>query len=262
MLGNFSFGDYFKEPRDRACLEPDHQGVRARQGPAAGHRLCHTDDEAAVSGRRSPACPMSRIIRIATSRQFLGDGRHRALRPVLGDLLRPRRPHLKGGPPGSPDEDGDRFLEIWNLVFMQFEQVRRRKSAYRCRAPRSIPAWGSSASPPCCRATHDNYEIDLFKALIAASEEAHRRWARPRGQERGRAIASSPITCARSCFLIADGVLPSNEGRGYVLRRIMRRAMRHAQLLGASEPLMWKLVPALGPRDGSGLSRTRAWRER
>ncbi|TIX83030.1 MAG: alanine--tRNA ligase, partial [Mesorhizobium sp.] len=148
---------------------------------------------------------------------------------------------IPGGPPGSADEDGDRFIEIWNLVFMQFEQVTK---AERIELPRpSIDTgMGLERIAAVLQGEHDNYDIDLFKALIRASEEATGVKAEGKNRASHRVIADH---LRASSFLIADGVLPSNEGRGYVLRRIMRRAMRHAQLLGARDPLMWRLVPAL-----------------
>ena len=154
---------------------------------------------------------------------------------------------IPGGPPGSPDEDGDRFIEIWNLVFMQFEQLpgeRRR----RCRGRRSTPAWGSNASPRCCRASTTITTSTCSAALILASAEAS--GVAPDGPQ---AVSHRVIAdhLRASAFLIADGVLPSKEGRGYVLRRIMRRAMRHAQMLGCKEPLMWRLVPALVQQMGA-----------
>ena len=150
-------------------------------------------------------------------------------------------PALQGGPPGSPDEDGDRFLEFWNLVFMQFEQV-----AGGERTPLPKPSidtgMGLERIAAILQGKHSNYEIDLMSALIRASAEATS--VDPDGPQKAshRIIADH---LRASAFLVADGVLPSNEGRGYVLRRIMRRAMRHAQLLGAKDPLMWRLVPAL-----------------
>jgi alanyl-tRNA synthetase len=140
---------------------------------------------------------------------------------------------------GLARADGDRFIEIWNLVFMQFEQLPA-ASASTCRSPRSTPAWGSSASPPCCRASRQLRDRPVRAILRDAPTSAARRRA-----ARSARTASSPTICAPRRSSIADGVLPSNEGRGYVLRRIMRRAMRHAELLGAREPLMWKLVPTL-----------------
>ena len=152
MLGNFSFGDYFKERAIELAwnlitkefgLAPDRLLVTVYHDRRRGASAC---------GRRSPACPTTGSSASPTIGQFLGDGRHRPLRPLLGDLLRPRRPHLRAARPAAPDEDGDRFIEIWNLVFMQFEQVDEGRARSTCRGRRSTPAWGWSASPPCCRA--------------------------------------------------------------------------------------------------------------
>ncbi len=159
--------------------------------------------------------------------------------------------HIPGGPPGSPDADGDRFIEIWNLVFMQFEAL---PGGERVNLPRpSIDTgMGLERIAAVLQGVHDNYDIDLFRALIRASAELT--GVDPDGPQRAshRVIADH---LRASAFLVADGVLPSNEGRGYVLRRIMRRAMRHAQILGARDPLMWRLVPGADARDGPGLSR-------
>src|SRR5690606_29164116 len=149
--------------------------------------------------------------------------------------------HIPGGPPGSPDEDGDRFIEIWNLVFMQFEQLTKTERVDLPR-PSIDTGMGLERVSAVLQGVHDNYDIDLFKALIRASVEATGVPAEGANRASHRIIADH---LRASSFLIADGVLPSNEGRGYVLRRIMRRAMRHAHLLGAAEPLIWRLVPAL-----------------
>ena len=158
--------------------------------------------------------------------------------------------HIPGGPPGSPDADGDRFVEIWNLVFMQYEAL---PGGERVDLPRpSIDTgMGLERIAAVLQGVHDNYDIDLFRALIRAIADLT--GVDPDGPQRAshRVIADH---LRASAFLIADGVLPSNEGRGYVLRRIMRRAMRHAQQLGARDPLMWRLAPALDARDGPGLS--------
>ena len=156
--------------------------------------------------------------------------------------------HIPGGPPGSPDEDGDRFIEIWNLVFMQYRGRSARHPRRRCRAPRSTPAWGWSAFAAILQGKHDNYDTDTLRALILASAEAT-------GQDPDGPFKTSHRVIAdhlrSSAFLMADGVLPSNEGRGYVLRRIMRRAMRHATMMGAREPVMYRLVPALVRQMGA-----------
>ena len=173
-------------------------------------------------------------------RQFLAHGRYRPVRPVLRDLLRPRRCH-PGGPPGSPDEDGDRFIEIWNLVFMQYEE-----GPPGVREPLPRPSidtgMGMERFAAILQGVHDNYDTDTFRALILASAEIT-------GQEPDGPFRASHRVVAdhlrSTAFLIAEGVLPSNEGRGYVLRRIMRRAMRHLHMMGATDPVMWRLVPVL-----------------
>ena len=154
---------------------------------------------------------------------------------------------IPGGPPGSPDEDGDRFIEIWNLVFMQYEQ---QAPGLRVDLPRpSIDTgMGLERIAAVLQGKHDNYDIDLFRALILASAEASGVAADGPHAVSHRVIADH---LRASAFLIADGVLPSKEGRGYVLRRIMRRAMRHAHIIGAKEPLMWRLVPALATQMGA-----------
>ncbi len=170
-------------------------------------------------------------------RQFLVDGRHGTVRALLRNFLRPRRPYSEGGPPGSADEDGDRFVEIWNLVFMQFEQFAdgRREKLPR---PSIDTGMGLERFTTVMQGVHDVFDTDLFRHIITASTE----FAGHRSAASHRIIADH---LRSSAFLIADGVLPSNEGRGYVLRRIMRRAMRHAHILGTKEPLMYRLVPVL-----------------
>ena len=167
---------------------------------------------------------------------------------------------IPGGPPGSPDEDGDRFVEIWNLVFMQFEQVDARTSACALPRPSIDTGMGLERLAAVLQGKHDNYDIDLFRALIVAVGARDRRRSRRRRRRRRHRVIADHLRA--TAFLIADGVLPSNEGRGYVLRRIMRRAMRHAHMLGAQEPLMYRLVPALVQRDGRRLSRAGARRSR
>ena len=240
MLGNFSFGDYFKEE----AIELAWNLITKEFGVDAS-RLCvtifHEDDEAydALEEDRRPV-RTTEIIRIATSDNFWAMGDTGPCGPC-SEIFYDHGDHIPGGPPGSRDEDGDRFVEIWNLVFMQFEQV---TSDERINLPKpSIDTgMGIERIAALLQGTHDNYEIDLFKALIAASIEATGVSETDDTRASHRVIADH---LRASCFLIADGVLPSSEGRGYVLRRIMRRAMRHASLLGAEEPLMWKLVPAL-----------------
>ena len=208
------------------------------------------DDEAFDLWKKIAGLPESRIIRIAGSDNFWAMGDTGPCGPC-SEIFYDHGDQIPGGPPGSPEADGDRFIEIWNLVFMQFEQLPGGKRVDLPK-PSIDTGMGLERISAVLQGTHDNYEIDLFRALIARGRGCHRRRRRT-GRRRPR-TASSPTICARPSFLIADGVLPSNEGRGYVLRRIMRRAMRHAELLGAREPLMWKLVPALDARDGAGLS--------
>ncbi|TIP13700.1 alanine--tRNA ligase [Mesorhizobium sp.] len=239
MLGNFSFGDYFKE----RAIELAWNLITREFGIARDRLLVtvyHTDDAAAGFWKKIAGLPEDRIIRIATSDNFWAMGDTGPCGPC-SEIFYDHGDDIPGGPPGSPDEDGDRFIEIWNLVFMQFEQVTK---AERIELPRpSIDTgMGLERIAAVLQGEHDNYDIDLFKALIRASEEATGVKAEGKNRASHRVIADH---LRASSFLIADGVLPSNEGRGYVLRRIMRRAMRHAQLLGARDPLMWRLVPAL-----------------
>ncbi|RWH76554.1 MAG: alanine--tRNA ligase [Mesorhizobium sp.] len=239
MLGNFSFGDYFKE----SAIELAWNLITREFGIARDRLLVtvyHTDDAAAGFWKKIAGLPEDRIIRIATSDNFWAMGDTGPCGPC-SEIFYDHGADIPGGPPGSPDEDGDRFIEIWNLVFMQFEQVTK---AERIELPRpSIDTgMGLERIAAVLQGEHDNYDIDLFKALIRASEDATGVKAEGKNRASHRVIADH---LRASSFLIADGVLPSNEGRGYVLRRIMRRAMRHAQLLGAGDPLMWRLVPAL-----------------
>ncbi|MBJ6131434.1 alanine--tRNA ligase [Ochrobactrum sp. Q0168] len=239
MLGNFSFGDYFKED----AISFAWNLITKEFGLPKDKLLVtvyHTDDDAANYWKKIAGLSDDRIIRIATSDNFWAMGDTGPCGPC-SEIFFDHGDHIWGGPPGSPDEDGDRFIEIWNLVFMQFEQV---TPDQRIDLPRpSIDTgMGLERVAAVLQGVHDNYDIDLFKALIRASEEATGVKAEGDFRASHRVIADH---LRASSFLIADGVLPSNEGRGYVLRRIMRRAMRHAQLLGAKEPLMWRLLPAL-----------------
>jgi alanyl-tRNA synthetase len=239
MLGNFSFGDYFK---DRA-IELAWNLITREFGIDASRLVVtvyHTDDEAAGFWKKIAGLPESRIIRIATSDNFWAMGDTGPCGPC-SEIFYDHGEGIPGGPPGSPDEDGDRFIEIWNLVFMQFEQVTKEERVPLPR-PSIDTGMGLERIAAVLQGEHDNYDIDLFRALIRASEEATGVRAEGKNKASHRVIADH---LRASSFLIADGVLPSNEGRGYVLRRIMRRAMRHAQLLGAADPLMWRLVPAL-----------------
>src|SRR3954471_14434126 len=244
MLGNFSFGDYFK---DRA-IELAWNLVTKEFG-LPKDKLTATvyvdDDQAFDLWKKIAGLPDSRIIRIAGSDNFWQMGDTGPCGPC-SEIFYDHGDKIPGGPPGSPDADGDRFIEIWNLVFMQFEQ---QPGGTRVPLPRpSIDTgMGLERVAAVLQGTHDNYAIDLFRALIGAIAELTK--VSPDGAQKAshRVIADH---LRASAFLIADGVLPSNEGRGYVLRRIMRRAMRHAELLGAREPLMWKLVPVLAREMG------------
>src|SRR6202163_1370783 len=239
MLGNFSFGDYFK---DRA-IELAWNLITKEFG-LSKERLTITvfsqDDQAFDLWKNIAGLPESRIVRIPTSDNFWQMGDTGPCGPC-SEIFYDHGPHIPGGPPGSPDADGDRFIEIWNLVFMQFEQ---QPGGRRVDLPKpSIDTgMGLERIAAVLQGTHDNYKIDLFGAII--SHVADLTGVEPDGP-RGASHRVIADHLRASAFLIADGVLPSNEGRGYVLRRIMRRAMRHAELLGAQDPLMWRLVPTL-----------------
>jgi alanyl-tRNA synthetase len=239
MLGNFSFGDYFKEQAIELAWN-----LITREFDIDAKRLLvtvyHTDDDAFNLWKKIAGLPDDRIIRIATSDNFWAMGDTGPCGPC-SEIFYDHGDHIWGGPPGSPDEDGDRFIEIWNLVFMQFEQLSKEERVALPR-PSIDTGMGIERVAALLQGKHDNYDIDLFRALIEASEEATGVMAEGEHRASHRVIADH---LRSSAFLIADGVLPSNEGRGYVLRRIMRRAMRHAQLLGARDPLMYKLLPTL-----------------
>jgi alanyl-tRNA synthetase len=239
MLGNFSFGDYFKERAIELAWN-----LITKDFDIDAKRLLvtvyHTDDEAFGLWKKIAGLTDDRIIRIPTSDNFWAMGDTGPCGPC-SEIFYDHGDHIWGGPPGSKDEDGDRFIEIWNLVFMQYEQVTKEERVDLPR-PSIDTGMGLERVAALLQGKHDNYDIDLFRALIAASEEATGVKAEGDRRASHRVIADH---LRASAFLIADGVLPSNEGRGYVLRRIMRRAMRHAQLLGARDPLMWRLLPAL-----------------
>ncbi len=245
MLGNFSFGDYFKEQaiHHAWALITKTWGLPAEKLTAT---VYHTDDEAFDLWKKISGLPESRIIRIPTSDNFWSMGDTGPCGPC-SEIFYDHGDHLWGGPPGSPEEDGDRFVEIWNLVFMQYEQL---PGGERVDLPRpSIDTgMGLERVAAVLQGVHDNYDTDTFKALIAASVELTGVPAEGATQASHRVIADH---LRASSFLVADGVLPSNEGRGYVLRRIMRRAMRHAHLLGAKDPLMYRLLPALTAEMGA-----------
>ena len=239
MLGNFSFGDYFKEQAivHAWTLLTKEWGIDPDKLTAT---VYHTDEEAVDLWRKIAGLPEARIIRIATKDNFWAMGDDGPCGPC-SEIFYDHGAHIAGGPPGSPDEDGDRFVEIWNLVFMQNEQAGG--EIVGDLPKKSIDTgMGLERVSAVLQGVHDNYDIDLFKALIAASESLTGVAAESDTKASHRVIADHLRSVS---FLLADGVLPSNEGRGYVLRRIMRRAMRHAHLLGAKDPLMHRLVSAL-----------------
>jgi alanyl-tRNA synthetase len=239
MLGNFSFGDYFKD----VAIELAWNLITKEYG-LPGEKMVATvyseDDEAFDLWKKIAGLPEDRIIRIATSDNFWSMGETGPCGPC-SELFFDHGDHVPGGPPGSPDEDGDRFIEVWNLVFMQYEQV---TPGDRVDLPRpSIDTgMGLERLAAILQGKHDNYDTDLVRPLMEAA--AALTGGEPDGPDRPsfKAIADH---LRASAFLIADGVLPSNEGRGYVLRRIMRRAMRHAHMVGARDPVMHELVPTL-----------------
>ncbi|TGQ73089.1 MAG: alanine--tRNA ligase [Mesorhizobium sp.] len=239
MLGNFSFGDYFKE----RAIELAWNLITREFGLKKDKLLVtvyHTDDEAAGYWKKIAGFSDDRIIRIPTSDNFWAMGDTGPCGPC-SEIFIDRGEHIWGGPPGSPEEDGDRFLEFWNLVFMQYEQVTKEERIDLPR-PSIDTGMGLERMASILQGVESVFETDLFRHLIDAASSALGHGPDKETVASFRVIADH---LRSSSFLVADGVLPSNEGRGYVLRRIMRRAMRHAQLLGAKEPLMWKLVPAL-----------------
>ena len=245
MLGNFSFGDYFKERAISLAwnLLTKEWGIPAERLTVT---VYHTDDEAFDLWKKVAGLPEERIIRIATKDNFWAMGDNGPCGPC-SEIFYDHGDHIPGGPPGSPNEDGDRFVEIWNLVFMQFEQ--EANEIVGDLPKKSIDTgMGLERIAAVLQGVHDNYDTDTFKALIAASSALTRNGVTADTQASHRVIADH---LRASGFLVADGVLPANEGRGYVLRRIMRRAMRHAHLLGAAEPLMHRLVPALVAEMGA-----------
>ncbi|MGB3472989.1 MAG: alanine--tRNA ligase [Erythrobacter sp.] len=239
MLGNFSFGDYFKEQAIEHAwtLLTREWGIPAERLTAT---VYHTDEEAFGLWKKIAGLPEERIIRISTDDNFWSMGETGPCGPC-SEIFYDHGDHILGGPPGSPDEDGDRFVEIWNLVFMQFDQ---QADGTRLDLPRPSIDTGSGLEriAAVMQGVHNNYDTDTFKALIGASEQLTGVSSSEDTVASHRVIADHLRSVS---FLMADGVLPSNEGRGYVLRRIMRRAMRHAHLLGAGQPLMHRLVPSL-----------------
>jgi alanyl-tRNA synthetase len=239
MLGNFSFGDYFKERAIELAwtlvtrefgLDRDRLSVT----------VYHTDDEAWDLWKKISSLPDERIIRIPAKDNFWAMGSDGPCGPC-SEIFWDHGPSLPGGPPGSPDEDGDRFVEIWNLVFMQYVQENDQIVGDLPR-PSIDTGMGLERIAGVLQGVHSVFETDTFRRLIEASEDLTGTRAEGEQQASHQVIADH---LRSTSFLIADGVLPANEGRGYVLRRIMRRAMRHAHLLGAKEPLMHRLVPAL-----------------
>ncbi len=244
MLGNFSFGDYFKSDAIPFAWE-----LLTRDFDIPKDRLLvtvyHTDEEAAEIWKKVAGLPDERIIRIATDDNFWRMGPTGPCGPCT-EIFFDHGPSIWGGPPGSPEEDGDRFIEIWNLVFMQNEQ---HEDGSMTELPRQSidTGMGLERIGALLQGKHDNYDTDLMRALIEASAHATSSDPDGPGKTHHRVIADH---LRATSFLIADGVMPSNDGRGYVLRRIMRRAMRHAHMLGAQDPLMHRLVPALVAQMG------------
>jgi alanyl-tRNA synthetase len=239
MLGNFSFGDYFKDQAIAFAWE-----LLTKDFGLAKDKLLvtvyHTDDEAAAIWKKVAGLPDSRIIRIATDDNFWRMGPTGPCGPCT-EIFYDHGDHIWGGPPGSAEEDGDRFIEIWNNVFMQNEQFADGRLVPL--EMQSIDTgMGLERIGALLQGKHDNYDTDLMRSLIEASAQATSQDPDGQGKIHHRVIADH---LRSTSFLIADGVMPSNEGRGYVLRRIMRRAMRHAHMLGAVDPVMHRLVPTL-----------------
>jgi alanyl-tRNA synthetase len=245
MLGNFSFGDYFKDN----AIEYSWNLITKEYGLPADKLLVtvyHTDDEAFNLWKKIAGLPDDRIIRIPTSDNFWSMGDTGPCGPC-SEIFYDHGDHIWGGPPGSPEEDGDRFIEIWNLVFMQYEQMANGER-HDLPKPSIDTGMGLERIAAVLQGKHDNYDIDLMRALIEASADATN--SDPDGPHNvsHRVVADH---LRSTSFLIADGVLPSNAGRGNVLRRIMRRAMRHLHMIGTQDPVMYKLVPALVRKMGT-----------
>ncbi|MFZ5616755.1 MAG: alanine--tRNA ligase, partial [Pseudomonadota bacterium] len=245
MLGNFSFGDYFKEE----AIDAAWTLVTTDFGLAKDRltvTVYHTDDDAAALWKKIAGLPDARIIRIQTNDNFWSMGDTGPCGPC-SEIFYDHGPGIAGGPPGTADADGDRFIEIWNLVFMQFERSAD-GTMTNLPKPSIDTGMGLERIAAVLQGVHDNYDTDLFRKIIAASVELTGRAAKGEAAPAHRVIADH---LRASSFLIADGVAPSNEGRGYVLRRIMRRAMRYAHSLGAREPLMTRLAPVLEAEMGA-----------
>ncbi|MDE0933187.1 MAG: alanine--tRNA ligase [Novosphingopyxis baekryungensis] len=245
MMGNFSFGDYFKEQAIEHAwtLITKEWGIDPTKLTAT---VYHDDDQAYDLWRKIAGLPEDRIIRIATKDNFWAMGDNGPCGPC-SELFYDHGDHIWGGPPGTPEEDGDRFVEIWNLVFMQYRQEEA-EIVGELPKPSIDTGMGLERAAAVLQGVHDNYDIDLFKTLIAASVDLTEQAETDATRASHRVIADHLRSVS---FLMADGVLPANEGRGYVLRRIMRRAMRHAHLLGAKDPLMHRLVPTLSAEMGA-----------
>ena len=244
MLGNFSFGDYFKD----LAIELAWNLVTKEFGLSKEKLLVTVyseDEQAADLWKKIAGLSDDKIIRISTSDNFWSMGDTGPCGPC-SEIFYDHGDHIPGGPPGSPDEDGDRFIEIWNLVFMQYEQISKEERVDLPR-PSIDTGMGLERVAAVLQGKHDNYDIDLMRALI--EDVAARTKIDPDGSQKAshRVIADH---VRASSFLIADGVLPSNEGRGYVLRRIMRRGMRHAHMLGAKDPLLFEVAPTLAREMG------------
>jgi len=245
MLGNFSFGDYFKEHAIEFAWN-----LMTKQYGLPKEKLCvtvfHEDDEAVALWKKIAGFSDDKIIRIATSDNFWSMGDTGPCGPC-SEIFYDHGAHIPGGPPGSPDEDGDRFVEIWNLVFMQYEKM---PDGNRVNLPNPCidTGMGIERLSAILQGVHNNYDTDIFQDIIMATADKAK--ADPKSDQITslRVIADHLRSCS---FLVADGVLPSNEGRGYVLRRIMRRAMRHAHILGCKDALMWQLVPTLLEKMGT-----------
>ena len=239
MLGNFSFGDYFKAD----AIEFAWSLVTKEYGLSPGRLLVtvfHEDDEAFELWRKIAGLPEDKIIRIPTKDNFWSMGDTGPCGPC-SEIFYDHGDQISGGPPGSADAEGDRFVEIWNLVFMQFEQVTPDKRI-ELPKPSIDTGMGLERITAVIQGVHDNYDSDSLRHLIDASAEVSG-VAYADAHRVGHRVVADHLRAAS--FLLADGVMPANEGRGYVLRRIMRRAMRHAHMMGCEEPLMWRLVPAL-----------------
>ncbi len=250
MLGNFSFGDYFKANAIELAwnLITKEYGLEAKKLLVT---VYHEDEEAANLWKKIAGLGDDRIIRIATSDNFWAMGDTGPCGPC-SEIFYDHGEHIPGGPPGSPDEDGDRFIEIWNLVFMQFEQMSDKRIDLP--KPSIDTGMGLERIAAVLQGKHDNYDIDLMRTLIESSAEASGTAADGDHNISHRVVSDH---LRASSFLIADGVLPSNEGRGYVLRRIMRRAMRHIHQMGCIDPTMHRLVPALVAEMGEQYSELR-----